>query len=407
MQTSNWDIAYTTNGGAAAPTWKYQDPYLLNSGFCCDQTLTYVPSRNIIVREALIFGTGAAQGVDIGVTTPQNPTSWCTYHLSAANIGGTAGNLLDYPKLAFTDNDLYVTFNQYTPNGSTWINTALERLTNLDNLKACGTVGLTYLTRTDNFTFGMSNGESSTDTFCWVSNWYTSGSGSGTSERIFHWADNSNTYFFNDVAVAAYNFAGGSCASADGVVTNWCSRLDPRWETVSIGPSDWAANANSAYGGDDLLTVAITAGPAGADPFPYVIYEYFHAHGLGYIGTSSTFNDTFAFAYGGCSPNPEGDLGCSATYGGGTGTTHLFPAGISIIQDDVSPTQPWAFSFNQTGAGNATAWGDYELTQPDNPSFGNWITTEWFVNSSNQVRPQVLIFGRGRNTGGYGKWKSS
>ena len=405
-QTSNWNIAFTQNGGAAAPTWQYIDPYLLNPGFCCDQTAVYVPSRNVIIREGLIFGTGAAQGIDLDVSSPATPGSVCQYHLSAGLFGGTDGNLMDYPKLAFSNSNLYLTYNQYTPNGSAWINTNLVRF-NLDQLKACGGVGFSFLNRNDNFTYGLSYGEGSADTFYWVSNWYTQGAGSGTSERIFHWADNSNTYFFNDVGVAAYNFSGGNCASQDGVVTNWCTRLDPRWETASIGKPDWAANTNGAYGGDDLLTVAITAGPAGADPFPYVIYEYFHLHAPSYITTGATFNDGFAFAYGGCSPNDQGDIGCSATYGGGTGSSHFFPAGITILQDDVTPTQPWGFSFNQTGAGNASGWGDYEYTQPYNPSFGAWITTEWYVNSSNVVRPQVLVFGRGRDAGGYGKWKNS
>lgn len=404
FQTSNWDIAYTTNGGAATPTWQYQNPYSLNSGFCCDQTVTYVPSRNIIVREALILGSGASQGFDIGIAKPSAPTSWCTYHFQAGNFGGTAGELLDYPKIAYGNNDLYVTWNKYTSSGSSWINTGLARFP-LDSLKACAGFSYNFLSRTDNFTFGLSQG--SANTFYWVSNWYTQGAGSGTSERIFRWAENSGSYVFNDVGVAAYNFAGGNCASQDGAVTNWCSRLDPRWETASLGNSDWAANNNAAYGGDDLLTVAITAGPSGSDPFPYVIYEYFHAHGLGYIGTSATFNNGFAFAYGGCSPNPDGDLGCAATYGGGVGSSHFFPAGITILQDDISPAQPWAFSFNQTGAGNASGWGDYEKTQPYNPSSGNWITTEWFVNGSGVVRPQVLIFGRGRAAGGYGKWLNS
>ncbi len=406
FQTSNWDIAYTTNGGAATPTWLYQDPYSLNANFCCDQTVTYVPSRNMIVRQSLDLGSGTAQGFDIAIATPKAPTTWCTYHFQAGQLGGTAGDLLDYPKVAFADNNLYVTWNRYTSNGSGWLDTGLARFP-LDALKSCAGFSYNFLTRSDNFTFGLSYGESSADMFYWVSNWYTQSAGSGTSERIFHWAENSGTYFFNDIGVASYNFAGGNCASQDGVVTNWCTRLDPRWETASIGKSDWAANSNAAYGGDDLLTVAITAGPAESDPFPYVIYEYFHLHAPSYITTAATFNNGFAFAYGGCSPNGNGDLGCAATYGGGTGTTHFFPAGITIVQDDVAPAQPWSFSFNQTGAGNASAWGDYEVTQPYNPSFGAWITTEWFVNSSAQVSPQVLIFGRGRVAGGYGKWKSS
>jgi hypothetical protein len=406
LQTSNWDIAYTTNGGASPPTWKYQNPYSLSSGFCCDQTVTYIPSRDRFVYEGLTLGSGATQGFTIATAASKTPTAWCTYHFNASSFGGTAGDLLDYPKIAYSNGNVYVTWNHYNAAGNSWIDTGLARLP-IDSLASCASFSFNYLTRNDNFTFGLTYGASSLDTFYWVSNWYTTSGGSGTSERIYNWPENGTTYFFNDVGVTAYNFAGGSCASQDGVVTNWCSRLDPRWETAWISRAEYNAQANAAFAGDTILGVAITAGPGGGDPFPYVIYEYFKLNSKSFIQTSATFNDGFAFAYGACSPNVYGYVGCTASWGGGTGTTHFFPGGIIILQDNVNPTQPWAFSFNLTGSGNASAWGDYMVTQPFNPAVGPFITTEWAVNGSGAVVPHVVIWGRGRDGNGYKRWKSS
>jgi hypothetical protein len=403
LQTSNWDIAYTTDGQSAPPTWNYQNPYSLSSGFCCDQTVTYVPSRDRFFYEGLTLGSGSQQGFTIATAAGKTPTSWCVYHFNSASFGGTAGELLDYPKIAFANNNLYVTWNRYDAAGSAWLSTGLARMP-LDALASCAGFSYSYLNRTDNFTFGLSYGRSSLDTFYWVSNWYTSSGGSGTSERIFWWPENSGTYFLKDVSVAAYNFSGGSCASQDGVVSNWCSRLDPRWETAWISRAEYNAQANSAFAGDSVLGVAITAGPGGGDPFPYVIYEYFKLNSLTYVQTSATFNDGFAFAYAGCAPDAYGYVGCVMSWGGGTGSTHYYPGGILVLQDNLSPSQPWTFSFNLTGTANASAWGDYMVTQPFQPDVGPFLSTEWSANTNGSATPRVVIWGRGRDTNGFNRF---
>src|SRR6266581_4160081 len=319
VQTSNWDIAYTTNGGASPPTWNYQNPYSLSGGFCCDQAVTYVPSRDRFVYEGLTLGSGSQQGITIATTRSTAPTSWCVYHFDASAFGGTSGDLLDYPKIAYSNNYIYLTWNHY-------------------------------------------------------------------------------------------NFSGGSGASQDGRVTNWCSRLDPRWETAWISRAEYNAQANSAFAGDTILGVAITAGPGGGDPFPYVIYEYFKLNALSFIQTSATFNDGFAFAYAGCAPNAHGYVGCAMSWGGGTGTgssaIDYYPGGLILLQDNVNPTQPWGYDFNLFGSGNASAWGDYMVTQPFEPDVGPFITTEWAVNGSGIVVPHVVIWGRG-NEYGYARFKTS
>ena len=403
-QTSNWNMAYTNNAGAATPTWNYQSPYSLSAGFCCDQTVTFVPSRNVFVYEGLTLGTGTTSGFTIATAKSGTPASWCTYHFDGSSFGSTAGDTLDYPKIAYSNNDLYVTWNDYNTSGA-WVQTGLARMP-IDSLASCAGFSYSYINRNDNFTFGLTYGNSSLDTFYWVSNWYTTSGGSGTSERIYYWPENSGSYFFVDRSVTAYNFAGGSCASQDGVVANWCSRLDPRWETAWISRAEYNAQANSAFAGDTVLGVAITSGPGGGDPFPYVIYEYFKLNALTFIQTSATFNDGFAFAYAGCAPNALGYVGCTMSWGGGTGTTHYYPGGFILLQDNFSPTQPWAFSFNLFGSGNASNWGDYAVTQPFFPDVGPFITTEWAVNSSGTVVPHVVIWGRGRDNNGYNRWKT-
>jgi hypothetical protein len=404
VQTSNWNIAYTLNGGANPPTWQYQNPYALSAAFCCDQEVLYEPSRDRFVYQGLTLGSGTQVGFTIATTKSLAPTSWCVYHFDSSNFGGTAGEVLDYPKISYSNNYTYVTWNRYNAAGTTFLSTGMARLPT-DAISSCAGFSYFYINRTDSFTFGLTRGGGSLDTYYWVSNWYTAG-GSGANMRIYYWPENSSGYAYVDRAINAYAFTGGSCASQDGVVTNWCSRLDPRWESPWISNAQYRAQANGAFAGDSVLGVAITAGPGGGDPFPYVVYEYFKLNGLSYIGSDATFNTGFAFAYPGCTTNVHGYVGCAMSWGGGTGTTHYYPGGFILQQDNVSPTQPWAYSYLLFGSGNASAWGDYDVTLPFEPNVGPFISTLWAVNGSGVVTPHVVIFGRNHDIGGYNRWKS-
>jgi hypothetical protein len=392
LQTSNWDIADSTNGGK---TWVYQNPYSLSSGFCCDQTVLFQPNRNRFFYEGLNSG-----GFVIGEAAAKSPSTWCTYQFTPASFGG-GGTILDYPKIAYSNNFLYVTWNLY--NGNPWVNSGLARLP-LDQLDSCSTVNYNYLTRNDTFTFGLTGPTSSLDTFYWVSNWYTSSAGtSGSDLRIFYWPENSGTYFFVDRAINAYNFSIAACGSPDGTITNWCSRDDPRWETPWISRAEYRAQANSAFAGDSVLGVAISAGPSSFDTNDYVVYEYFKLNALTYIGNDQTYNTTLAFTYAGCGVNEQGYTGCIESYGGGSSDDH--PATFLLLQDNISPTQPWGFDFVSAGAGNATAWGDYMVAQPYQPEIGAFIGTGWVVNSGGAVVPTVYVWGRGNDSNGYSNWK--
>jgi hypothetical protein len=392
VQTSNWDIADSTNGGSS---WVYQDPYTLQSGFCCDQTVVYQANRNRFLYEGL-----DSAGFTVGEAASKTPSSWCIYQFTPASFGGASGDLLDYPKISYDNNYLYVTWNEYT--GTTWDYSGLARMP-LDSLDSCAGFSFNYITRNDTFTFGLTGPTSSLDTFYWVSDWYTNGTTSGANLRIYYWPENGTTYFFVDRAINAYTFGTASCASPDGVVTNFCSRLDARYETPWISRAEYRAEANSAFAGDSILGVAITAGPSSFDANNYTVYEYFKLNALSYIGNDQTFNTSENFVYAGCGVNEEGYVGCIMTDGGGS--SDAFPGTFLLTQDNVSPTQPWAFDFVAAGAGNASAWGDYMVAQPYQPEIGAFIGTGWVVNSSGAVAPTVYVWGRGNDGNGYSRWK--
>jgi hypothetical protein len=392
IETSNYDIADSTNGGK---TWTYQDPYSLSSGFADDQSVVYQPNRDrffYVVRDAA--------GLLLGETASKNPTSWCTYQFTPSNFGG-GGVTLDEPKVSFSNNDLYITWNLYSSTAA-WVNTGLARFS-LDSLATCGGIGFSYFTRTDNFAFGLTGPTSSLDTFYWVSNWYTTTGGSGSELRIYWWAENSDGYSYVDLAINPYNFGVASCGSPDGTITNWCPSLDASYETPWISRAEYRAQANSAFAGDSILGVAIQAGPSSFDANNYIVYEYFKLNALTYIGNDQTYSTSYAFAYAGCGVNEEGYTGCIMTYGGGPSDDS--PGTFLLLQDNVSPTQPWAYDYASKGAGNATDWGDFLVAQPYQPEIGAFIGTGWRVNGRGAVVPTVYIWGRGDDANGYNRWK--
>ena len=397
VETSNWNIAYSQTGGAASITWLNQNPYSLSPGYCCDTQVVYNADRDVFILMLLDYaGEGAASnGLTISVARGTTPTSWCTYKFTGANFGEGSTDTLDFPKIALSNNNLFLTYNDYPPN-SGFKASVLARMP-LDAISNCVGFSYSYLARSNSeFTFALAQQPSAHDQFYWVSNWFLDGTTSGSNLRIFWWADNSGSYSWVTRAINAYTFGTVSCGSP-----NWCSRLDPRSESVVITPAEYRAQANGAFAGDNILEVAATAGPSGfSNGKNYVVYNYFKLNSLSYVGNDQTYSTTNNFAYPGCGVNQKGYVGCSMAQGTNA------PGGIIILQDNVNPTQPWGFNFAVAGISGASAWGDYTETNPWNTGNGPFATVLWNVNGST-VQPYYLVWGRGTDTKGYTRAKTN
>jgi hypothetical protein len=395
VETSNWNIAYALNGGAGKPTWQNQDPYTLSPGYCCDTEVLYDQDRDVFVLLLLDYaGEGAStNGVTLSLAKGLTPTSWCTYKFNGGNFGEGATDTLDFAKIAISNNNLFLTWNDYPPN-SGFAGSGLARLP-LDAMASCAGIGYNYLIRTTEFTLALAQQPSAHDTFYWVSNWFLDGTVSGSNLRIFQWADNSGSYFWNTVGINPYPFGTAACGSP-----NWCGRLDPRSESVVISPAEYRGQANSAFAGDEILEVAATAGPSSfSNGNNYVVYNYFKLHSLAYIGNDQTFNTSETFAYPSCAVNEKGYVGCAMSQGLNA------PGGLIVLQDNVNPTQPWGFDFVVGGISGASAWGDYTFTNPFRPGGGPFETVLWNVNGST-VQPYYIVWGRGSDANDYNRWKA-
>jgi hypothetical protein len=383
MEASNWDIATSSNNGTS---WSYQDPYtLFGSGYCCDSEVRYDANRDQFIWSGTYAPGNTTNHIVVALASSTHPTSWCSYPFYPNQFGGTLGDVMDYPKVSVGNNDLYLTWNEYHSTGA-WYQTELVRM-DLNAMSTCSSAGYSWLARTDVFTFALAGNAGPKDVFYWVSNWYISGGTSGSQLTIYTWAENSGSYFINQRSINAYTFGTHSCA--------WCGRLDPRSVSVAISRGGEFRNF-----GDDFLEVAIDAGPSNFDAFNYVVYEYFQLHSLTYEGNDQTYSSSYDFGYPSCASNAEGYIGCSMVDGASAGDA---PGGFILLQDNTSPTQPWAYDFVLAGSLSNQSWGDYVVANPVQPAPGPFETVLWNLTSTG-VHPYAITWGRGHDTSGYDRW---
>jgi hypothetical protein len=390
VETSNWNIAYSLNGGANAIVWANQNPYALSPGYCCDTEVLYNADRDVYVLLLLDYaGEGAStNGFTLSIARGSTPTSWCTYKFNGSSFGEGATDTLDFAKIAISNNNLFVTWNDYPPN-SGFTASGLARMP-LDSLASCSGFNYSYLLRNTEFTFALAQ-QGADDQFYWVSNWFLDGTVDGQNLRIFWWPDNSGSYFAVTIGINAFNFSIATC--------NWCGRLDPRYEAVVITPAQYRAQANSAFAGDQILEVAGTAGPSSfSNGQNYVVYNYFKLNSLSYIGNDETYNTSNSFGYPSCAVNGKGYVGCAMVQG-------VNPGGLIVLQDNVNPTQPWGYSFVIGGINSNSSWGDYTFTNPWTPGGGPFETVLWNLNGST-VQPYYIVWGRGSDANDFSRWKS-
>lgn len=398
--TGNWYAAYSHNSGT---NWTYLDPFtIFGSGFCCDQLTSYDVSHNrqfwlSQYNDHLVLANSSAN----------NLSGWCFYNWSPASFGLPSGASFDYNKLALTTNYVYLATNVYGASGG-----SLVARFPIDAMTTCSGFNYQWYYRTTEFspTFVQNAG----DSMYWGSNWTNLTLGS--TFRILKWDDTSGSATVYDRNIASYVFmfnGNGRCGSADGVVLNWCQRTDSRL----TGPGYLAVPSKGT--GDAVLGFAFNAQQDSGHPFPYIRRVYFRTSDLAYLGSSEFWASWAAHLHPALAPDYRGHVGMAFSWGGGTGTSHYYPGSGVMIDDDISPSQPWAYSFYQNGAGNPCLntdglrrWGDYLDIHPFYPSGYGWVASGYALganagacNTTANVSVANVSFGRVRDKNAYTRWK--
>jgi len=339
FQTGNWYATLSNNGGGS---WSYLNPFtLFGSGFCCDQVTQYDPatghqfwllqfSNHLVIANAPSSALGG---------------SWCYWNITPSWIGQPSTTAFDYNDMQITSSNVNIASNFFTSSGGS--GSAILRLPKAA-MSSCSSFSYRYLTRTDNFTFKLVPG--STTTLYWGSNW---GQTNGSSFRTFSWAENSTTYYYYDHSVASYTFftrnSGQNCASSDGVVTNWCQYADSR--------------VLGAYLAAGVLGFSFGAKQDGSHPFPFTRIVWFNASNMSYIGAGDVWAGWGAIQFLSLAPNAQGNVGSEFAWGGGTNGTHYYPG--AAIETSTATTINTNPNYYLYGSGNTCTygglyrWGDY------------------------------------------------
>ena len=170
-----------------------------------------------------------------------------------------------------------------------------------------------------------------------------------------------------------------------------------------------------AYRANGVIGFSMNAKQGGFAPFPYTVREYFRESDLAYLGHSNLYCTTCAIQFLALAPNSRGHVGGSYSWGGGTGTTHYYPGSATLVEDDVSPNQPWTNDFWQSGAGNTCTygglyrWGDYLTVRPNDAADTTWVGTGFREirscgTTGSYTQPTLIFFGRTRDTGDFNRW---
>ena len=347
MMTGNWFAATSANAGAA---WAHVDPFTRFpasvGGFCCDQMVLYDPGHQIWIWLLQYSSTPAGNNLfRLAVSRAASFGSWYYWDFAPTNLNPAWTTMwFDYPDMAMTSNNLFVTFNAFA--GGAWQRAFVFRFP-LATLAAGTALGYNWWTTTSNGSLRLCQGAGTTMHF---------GSHNPLSRiRVFDWPDNSTSLSWHDVNVHAWS--GGPYTSgpvAGGV--NWLGRVDPR--------------ITGAWVGGNVIGFMWTASDDGNHPFAYVRVSRINETTKALVDEPDIWSTRGVWAYPAAAANNAGQVGVSAFYGG---LANHHPAHVVGVRTATAwDTMLTATSTNDPAS---AAWGDYLSCVRHSPTMANWVAS--------------------------------
>jgi hypothetical protein len=380
--TGNWFAARSADGGVS---WDYVDPYADFPTFTSDQDTIFDPHRHLFVwyrqggllsdtalgesedepdggREGRVDAGGRRKGPGAHLQLEQPPPgpensvklavsadearTWCTYSLVPTDLDpGWIALDFDYPRLALSDNYLYVASTLLTHgDGYATPRMVLLRLP-LDALAACSEFSYTYWAANEGWDWAPIE-SGATDTM-YLGDTLDPGGASPTGTfRLYTQAEETTDLTFVDRSVPAWTFTNrdGLCPVAGG--GNPCARADQR---ITSG---WLRHSN----GSGEIGFLWNVRDGGGFPYPYVDAVTFDEASLTVTGRPLLWGSDGAWQYASAAPNDRGDLGVAAFYFGPAEN----PAHAVGIAEGLGQRR-WTAELARTSdfATDTVIWGDY------------------------------------------------
>jgi hypothetical protein len=362
--SGNVFASFSTDGGAS---FTFVNPFTqfdpLDGGLCCDQTVIYDPTRDLMIWQLQYFfsestGKGSYR-IAFANSASVASAGWCTYEFNPGDFGldlSQGGFSLDRPEVALSSNFVWYSANIYSEPDAKFLQSVMWRIRLDPAANNCDPKTFDYFRETDTSIFSFTPVQGATDTMYWASiRTFPTGS-----IRIYQWpeADGSNLSS-TDVPITAWpDLRPRLCPGPDGL--NWCRVADQRQAT------GWISNGVIGF-------MWSASQMPGTFPYPYVHVARFTASTTpALMDEPIIWNSGGAFIYPAVGVNDQGAIAGTLYFGGGV----FFPIMTALIMDDLSPAPPpWeVYSFVGSDAG-ANRWGDYYSSRR-NPTNGNtWVIT--------------------------------
>jgi hypothetical protein len=394
--TGNYFAAPSADGGS---TFTYVNPgQALPPGpsgqpWCCDQVTIYDPNYNLLIWEVEYQRDAAGNNVQrLAIPIDQSnlaTTGWSYWDISAQTLGFASGYWLDYPKLALSANNLFMTTNVCLTGGGC-NNTVMIGIPLSSLAQRAPNV---YWYTDSGIGFGPTSGVQTQ-----MSKMYFARHLNTTTLRIYTWTEGSGVITWADVGHSAYNPPPSKCPSPDatsGNPHNMCGN-DNDW--IKGG---WVENGKVGFFWD------ANNGTAGLGTFNY---PYIHAVEVNQTDMSLNtqpiiYSDSNAWAWGSVAVSNLGGLGMSAQWS----APSYAPSSNVLLRDDVTANNCgilcWQAGYVQNGSNGPAnnAWGDYLTVRVASGSSNTWVGTSYTLQCSppsdpcTVVEPRFIWFGRQRD----------
>jgi hypothetical protein len=365
--THNWYAEISSNNGAS---YSYISPYDtfpntppdFTGGFCCDQRVTQVSSRNLIVWYLQYSFNGAvplSSGVRVAVAHGQADlaaNSWHYYDFTPGQFG-LVDAWFDFPHLQASANDLYFTTNVFGGSGA-FVGALVVRMP-LAQLDAGLPLTVdSYLTTSFGSIMAVT-GAAAEGSRPGRTTMYFAALYSSTSLKVLTWPEASPAPAVSDVGgLAGTSLATPACIGLDGL--NPCTRANARIQTGWITDSELGIMWTSAQNG-------------AARPYPYTRVAILDPATLAVVSQPDIYSTTSAWLYPAVAVDERGHLGGVVDNLGG----NVLPTMRALIRDDLSPdaaTGGWeTYAVATSTNGTAGRWGDYNGAVPHAKYPRTWL----------------------------------
>lgn len=364
--TGNWFASRSSDGGAS---WTFVDPFTSfpasAGGFCCDQVVLFNPRFKIWIWLLQYSQAGNGENLfRLAISREASFGSWYYWDFAPGNLSATfAGNWFDYPDMAFTNDNLFVTFNMFK--GNAWQRAVAFRFP-LATLASGGSLGYRWYQTTANGSLRLTRGAATT--------MYLGSHNTASQIRVLQWPDSGTTITTTDVNVRPW-LAGAYSAPGPGNV-NWLGRTDPRITGACVGAG--------------TITFMWSANRDGSHPLPYIRVARLRESNKALLGEPDLWSRQSAWAYPAAATNAQGQVGISAFYGGGTRhpghvvgaltAQNTWDTVLAAVSTDGPPNQ---------------AWGDYLSCVQHHASVAQWVAAGYTLRGGTarrNIEPRYVHF---------------